>query len=78
MAKLTIGSNYSFGKSKRKAIDKARPFLNEMDRVEELKLTVLHPELFEEISQDLPKSAPHLHTLYIGFIVPFSMDENLF
>ena len=77
MAKLTIGYRYSFGKSKPKAIAKVRSFLDEMDRVEKLKL-IANRELFEEISRHLPKSAPQLHTLYIGSSSTFSMDEDLF
>ena len=53
MAKLTIGYRYSFGKSKPKAIAKVRSFLDEMDRVEKLKL-IANRELFEEISRHLP------------------------
>ena len=78
MAKLTIGFDYLYSKSNPKLIEAARSC--EMDRVEELNL-IVDPELWEEISLDLPRSAPQLHTLCIRstrstFTV--LMDENIF
>jgi F-box-like len=77
MAKLTIGYGYSFTKSNPIAIATVRSCLNEMNRVEKLNLSV-DPGLLEEISRDLPKSAPQLHTLRIGSSFTFSMDEDFF
>ena len=76
-AKLTIHSCSSFDTSNIKAIEKVRSCLYEMDRVEELKLTLISGLKLEEIFWDLPKSAPQLHTLYIGCTTTFSIHEDL-
>ena len=63
-AKLTIRSGLSLDISNPKTIETVRSCLYEMNRVEEINLTLI-PRLMEEIFRDLPKSAPQLHTLYI-------------
>ena len=66
MAKLTIRSGFSFETSNPKTIETVRSCLNQMNRVEEIKLTAVPGLILEEIFRDLPKSAPQLHTLCIG------------
>jgi F-box-like len=66
MAKLTIRSGSSFEASNPKTIETVRSCLNQMNRVEEIKLTAIPGMILEEIFRDLPKSAPQLRTLCIG------------
>ena len=66
MAKLTIRSGLSLDTSNPKIFETVRSCLSEMNRVEELKLIAIPGVILKEIFQDLPKSAPHLHTLGIG------------
>ena len=67
MAKLTIrlGSSPSLETEAPKTIETVRSCLYEMNRVEEIELSGISGWILDEIFQDLPKSAPQLHTLYI-------------
>jgi hypothetical protein len=63
-AKLTIRSSLSLPKLKHETIvETVRSCLYEMNRVEEINLSVNPILIFEEIFRGLPKSAPQLHTL---------------
>ena len=64
-AKLTIRSCNSFETWDPKNIVTVRLCLYEMDRVEEINLSLIPQLTLEEIFQDLPRSAPQLHTLCI-------------
>jgi hypothetical protein len=67
MAKLTIRSGSSFESSNpKKYTEIVKSCLNQMIRVEEIKLTAIPGSILEEIFRDVPKSAPQLHTLCIG------------
>jgi hypothetical protein len=82
MAKLTIRSGLSFETSNPKTIETVRSCLHEMNRVEEINLSVIPELILEEIFRDLPKSAPQLHTLRIESCWPhftgtaFSIHED--
>ena len=65
MAKLTIRSGLSFETSNPKTIETVRSCLRQMNRVEEINLSIIPELILEEIFRDLPKSAPQLHTLCI-------------
>ena len=64
-AKLTIRSDPYLDISNPETIETVRSCLYEMDRVEEISLTLIPRLIMEEIFRDLPKSAPQLHTLCI-------------
>ena len=80
MAKLTIRSDLFLDgsdlwlRSETKAIETVRSCLYEMNRVEEINLTVFRQAILGKIFRDLPKSAPQLHTLCIGGV--FSIHED--
>jgi hypothetical protein len=80
MAKLTIRSDLSFDYYLRmrrtRTIETVRSCLYEMDRVEEINLTGIPRLVLKEIFRDLPKSAPQLHTLCIGFHEDFLYDTE--
>jgi hypothetical protein len=73
-AKLTIRSDPSFDTSTPPTIETIRSCLYEMNRVEEIDISILPAVTLEKIFRDLPKSAPQLHTLCIGSCsFPFSI-----
>ena len=78
MARLTIRTYPSPEVLSPKTIETIRSCLYEMSRVEEIQLTTIPRFIMEQIFQDLPKSAPHLHTLrIIYFLEPaFSIHED--
>ena len=61
----TIRSGLSIETLKPKVIETVISCLYEMNRVKEIKLTVIPVLILEENFRDLPKSAPQLHTLCI-------------
>ena len=79
-AKLTIRSNFSLDELNPQIIKTVRSCLHEMNRVEEINLTVFPGLILEEVFWDLPKSAPQLHTLCIDSFhysgTAFSIDKN--
>ena len=64
-AKLTIQSSNSFDTWGPKNVATVRSCLYEMNRVEEIALSIVPGSILKEIFWDLPRSAPQLHTLCI-------------
>ena len=70
-ANLTIRTSPSLDTSDPKNIEIVRSCLYEMERVAEIKFTAIPASKLKKILQDLPKSAPQLHTLCLR---PFYSD----
>ena len=70
MAKLTVRSGLSLQTSNPKTIGTVRSCLYQLNRVEIIDIAAI-PLVLKEIFQDLPKSAPQLHTLCIGSSLSF-------
>ena len=80
MAKLTIRSGLFFESSNPENIETVRSCLYEMNRVKEIHLEI-PIMILGQIFQDLPKSAPQLHTLcirnrWVCIGIEFSFDED--
>ena len=74
MANLTIGSGLF---PNPKIIETIRSCFCEMNRVKEINLASIPGSKLKEIFQDLPNSAPQLHTLCIRVFAPgFSIHED--
>ena len=85
MAKLTLRVDLEYQSALSRVLDPIKTCLSQITRLEEINISDASGSVLEKIFQDLPKSAPQLHTFHITSPQPrhlsgpdFTIDEDFF